>query len=118
VIVDAVVVSRESPLRIFASEADGRLRVELSGELDDATAPELQDQFADLTQFLLSDVVLNIGFLTFVDSAGLSTFVMLHKQVEAMGYRLFIFAPSPRVRRLFRITGLDEILNVAPKLAR
>jgi stage II sporulation protein AA (anti-sigma F factor antagonist) len=103
---------RTSPLRVFVSEQDGRIHVDLEGELDNATAPLFQEQLLGVAAD--RDIVLDIGLLTFVDSTGLSLFVTLHKRLESQGRTLVLLAPTPMARRLFQITGLYDILRIEP----
>jgi anti-sigma B factor antagonist len=108
------VVAEFAQLDVHASVDDGTTRVELVGELDEATAPYLRQRLVDLVAALKSDVVLDIGFLSFLDPPGLALFVALHKRVAALGRRMVISSPTPRVARLFQITGLDTVLNIEP----
>lgn len=103
-----------SLLTIDVRELDGRTCVILTGELDDASASPLQDRLADVTGDLGGDLVLDIAGLTFVDSTGLSLFVVLHKNLESAGHQLVLLGPTPMARRLFEITKLDGLLCIEP----
>ena len=104
-----------SPLVTEIVQLSGRTCVALHGELDDASAPALRDQLTDLIDSdVTGDLILEIAALTFVDSIGLSVIVTLHKQLDANGRRLVIQSPTPMVRRLLMITGLDDILRIEP----
>jgi anti-sigma B factor antagonist len=101
-------------LGVYVSQGGGATWVELTGELDEATAPSLREQLAELVASLDNDVVLDIEFLSFLDPIGLALFVALHKRVAALGRRVVIYAPTPLARRLFQITGLDQVLTIEP----
>jgi anti-sigma B factor antagonist len=96
------------------TQGGGATWVELTGELDEATAPYLREELAELVASLENDLVLDIGFLSFLDPIGLTLFVMLHKRVAALGKRVVIYAPTPLASRLFQITGLDLVLTIEP----
>jgi anti-sigma B factor antagonist len=99
-------------LHVDIGEDDGQVRVILSGELDQAAAPSLRERLADMTATQAGDVVLSIGLLTFIDSTGLSVFAMLHNELARQGRRLVIAGPTAMTRRLFQITGLDDVFNI------
>ena len=103
-----------SQLQVFVSRVESTTRVVLAGELDGAAAAALSEQLRQLTADLVGDLVVDVGLLTFIDSTGLSLLVSLHKQVRASGRSLTIADLTPMTRRLFQITGLDQVLIVEP----
>lgn len=103
-----------SQLQVFISRVEVTTRVVLAGELDGASALPLGEQLCDVAAELVGDLVVDIGLLTFIDSTGLSLLLSLHKMVRACGCTLTICDPTPMARRLFQITGLDQLLTVEP----
>jgi anti-sigma B factor antagonist len=101
-------------LQVFVSRVETTTRVVMAGELDGASAPPLSEQLCDVAGELVGDLVVDIGLLTFMDSTGLSLLLSLHKMVRACGRTLTIRDPTPMARRLFQITGLDQLLTVEP----
>lgn len=89
----------------------GTTTVVPQGELDLATAPELEGWLEDLRREC-ADVVLDLGHVTFVDSSGLR--VLLQARLEARrtqtGFRV-VNATRP-VRRAVVAAGLAEELQV------
>jgi anti-sigma B factor antagonist len=107
--------SRRSPsLGVIKTRKDGRVRVAFMGELDGATAPSARPTLAEVAQNLVGDLELDIGLLTIADATGLSLLVTLHKQLAARGRKLVMVAPTAGARRLFEITGLNQILSIEP----
>lgn len=113
-LVNAPLLTDASPLQVFVSHKDGRTHVVLMGELDLSTTRFLADQLLDASAASEGDLVMDIGLLSFIGSTGLSVLLSQHKSVEADGRRLIVFDPTPTARRLFQITGLDQVLNVEP----
>ena len=103
-----------SRLQFFMSHEGNRMYMILMGELDLATAPVLTRAFRDVSAEHDGDVILDIGLVTFLNSTGLSLFVVQHKDLQACGRKLTIYAPTPMARRLFQITGLTRILRIEP----
>ena len=87
----------------------------LAGEVDLSTVGLLYEQMAALAAEGVCHVALNMAEVTFCDSTGLSLLVTEHKRTESMGGELIIFSPSPKVRKLFEVSGLDSYFNVRPK---
>jgi anti-anti-sigma factor len=103
-----------SQLQVFVSRIESTTRVVLAGELDGAAAAALSEQLRQVTTDLVGDLVVDVGLLTFIDSTGLSLLVSLHKRVAASGRSLTVADLTPMTRRLFQITGLDQVLMVEP----
>jgi anti-sigma B factor antagonist len=104
----------DSPLQILVSHLKEHAYVVLTGELDGATAPFLVRTLVEVNQTREGDLVLDIKKLSFIDSTGLSVFVSQHKNLSAKGRKLVIYAPTAMARRLFQITGLEEVLTIEP----
>lgn len=94
-------------------EAGPTTTIALAGDLDPATAPQLDEaiQYAIATEGL-ERVVLDLQDLTFIDSSGLRVFVTARQTLTALDIGLTLRSPSDTVRRLLDITGLGEILLV------
>jgi anti-sigma B factor antagonist len=102
------------PLQILVSYLKEHAYVVLTGELDGATAPSLVRTLVEVNDTVEGDLVLDIKRLSFIDSTGLSVFVSQHKNLSAKGRKLVIYAPTAMARRLFQITGLEEVLTIEP----
>jgi anti-sigma B factor antagonist len=101
-------------LRIMVSQTEGRTLMVLDGELDDSTAGRLRERASKALENLKGNLVLDIERLTFLDAAGLSTILTLHKRLSAQGSNLVIHSPSRMARRMFEITGLTSVLWIEP----
>lgn len=87
--------------------------IALAGELDPATAPQLDQAIQTATEIEgLQRLVLDLAGLTFIDSSGLRVFVTARQSLTDSGGELVLRSPSTTVRRLLDITGLGEVLSV------
>lgn len=87
--------------------------IALVGELDPATAPQLDDAIEQvLTEENVERLVLDLSGLTFLDSSGLRVFVTAREAVTSRGGELSLRRPSANTQRLLDITGLGEIIAV------
>jgi anti-anti-sigma factor len=98
---------------ISATERDGRLHLTLRGELDLATAPELEE----LLESPLAggqEVVVDLRGLEFMDSSGVRVLVAGHARAERGGTRLLIVRPAAGnpVAKIIEVSGLDGELHL------
>jgi anti-anti-sigma factor len=84
--------------------------IRLFGELDIATAPEVDAAFADLAERRVP-ITLDLRGLQFMDSRGIRMLVSCHDQALACGFPLTI-ACGDGVGELLKMTGLDRRLVV------
>lgn len=85
----------------------------LTGDLDPATAPQLEQAIADAgAQPGVQQVTLDLAGVAFLDSSGLRVFVTARESLSAQGADLALRNPSANIVRLLDITGLSEIIAV------
>ncbi|HEY8865504.1 MAG TPA: STAS domain-containing protein [Solirubrobacteraceae bacterium] len=98
-------------LEVRTAHADGAARIALAGELDIASAPDVEAAFGRLEG---SDpptlIVLDLRELEFMDSTGLRTVVAADTRAREQDRRFEIVRGSDAVHRIFSVTGLDERL--------
>jgi anti-sigma B factor antagonist len=86
--------------------------VRVSGEVDLAIAPELRERLRRAIDADGNGVVLDLGDVTFMDSAGLSVLVDARRQLESTHRELRIVRPTPAVRRLLDLAGVDGLFQI------
>jgi anti-anti-sigma factor len=91
---------------------DEKLVVELAGELDMATAPELTETLSRLVEEGPNEIILDLSNLAFIDSAGIAVLITTQNQLMAQGRKLMLRSLKPNPLEVFKITGLLEFLNV------
>jgi anti-sigma B factor antagonist len=95
--------------------------VTLRGELDAHDAPRLRELFAaavsELEGARRPRLVVDLTGVAFLDSTALGTVVGAVRRVREVGGELRIVLPETAARRIFEITGLDEVLDVHPTRA-
>ena len=97
-------------LRIAVRRAEGGTRIELAGELDVATAPELARR-ADEVMTVGGDVWLDCSELTFADSTGLATLTRLAAALRAQERRLVLIDVRPVVRQAMDVLQVTELFD-------
>lgn len=94
---------------IAAEDQDGTRVVRVEGDIDLATAPQLEASLDTATGPGI--VVLDLADIGFIDSTGLRSIVAAHDAAEEHGGTLRIVAGA-KVSRLLEITGLRSRLHV------
>jgi anti-sigma B factor antagonist len=84
----------------------------LSGELDVISSPELAEELDALAADACPRVLLELGSLTFVDSAGVSVLVKARHEAEANGRRLILRGANEQMQQVFSVLGLADWLAV------
>lgn len=84
--------------------------IELEGELDHHTAPEIRGVLRALHLNPGQQLVLDLGALTFCDSTGITVLIAAHNRALAAEASLALASVPDRVSRIFRIVGLDRVL--------
>lgn len=97
-------------LGIEESEANGKCVLTVVGEIDLASAPDLETR---LCQCLADGpVVVDLSSVSFVDSTGLRVLLAAHSGASDGGYPLGLVVADGPVTKLLSITGVDGHLNI------
>lgn len=95
--------------------ADARILVAVGGELDLATAPELEEALLPRLREG-ADVVLDLRTLEFMDSTGVRVIVAAHLAAqEHDGAFAVAVVPDGAVAQLLEISGLDTVLRIVDR---
>lgn len=86
--------------------------LEVAGELDAYTAPELRQKLIPLVEQKGHTLIVDLSDVTYMDSTGLGVFVGAIKAEKRHQSEVILKNMTERVRRLFDITGLDEIMTI------
>lgn len=86
--------------------------VAVGGEVDVATAPKLRERLISLIGEGRTHLVVDLGGVEFIDSTGLGVLVGALKRVRTHDGRLALVCTSPRVVKVFEITGLTKVFAI------
>lgn len=107
---------RDAPPRTFRCVRSGGLfgsvSVQLSGELDIATAPLLEQTLRE-AQLDARLVVLDLRKLEFMDSAGVHVIVDAAERARRDDRRLIVLRGPARIDRVFMLTGTDDVVEIS-----
>jgi anti-sigma B factor antagonist len=80
----------------------------VSGELDIASAPELEQALDRIRPDLTKLVIVDLRELEFMDSTGLSIIVRAHQRLSEHDCELTLIKGPPQVQRLLDLTGVAD----------
>ncbi len=86
--------------------------IELSGELDFQSSPELRDRLQKIIEEF-NKVLVNLKKVSYIDSSGLATFVEALQKVKRTNGKLVLSELAPAVRSVFEIAKLDRVFSLA-----
>ena len=105
-------VPRRSLLEIVALPGP-QTTLSLAGELDPATAPQIEARIAELAADpAVSSVVIDLSGITFLDSSGLRVLVAGNEVLTNRTSELILRNPSRNIRRVLEVTGLTDLIAV------
>lgn len=107
------------PLTVSSHLEDNVAVLQLEGSL--TLGPSL-NALRDCTRDLLngsklSGMILNVGGVTIVDSAGLGELTVVYTFTSKRGCPLRLIHVTPNLRKMLEMTRLDGLLPTAPDLA-
>jgi anti-anti-sigma factor len=100
--------------RVAVRAAEGGVQVELVGELDVSTAPELRRHVDDIVS-ARGDVLVDCAELTFADSSGLDTLIRLAKALREQNRRLVLSNVRPMVQRAMEVLQITDLFQLEEK---
>jgi anti-sigma B factor antagonist len=100
-------------VNIEKHQNEKEILVSITGEIDAYTAPKLRDELLPLTEGENNVITVNLKDVSYMDSTGLGVFVGLFKQLNKNEGELKLVELSDTLKRLFKITGLSNIMNIA-----
>jgi anti-sigma B factor antagonist len=101
-----------TPYRCDVFPERDRVRIAPAGELDIATAPQLEDTIRELVEAGFDQVVLDLANVEFLDSTGLRLILQWHASAERDRLRFDVWPGPPAVQKLFMLTGTDELVGL------
>lgn len=106
--------AKPGSLEISSVFVDGAAQVALQGELDLASARQMEEHLASLDEQSPARVVVDLAGLAFIDSSGLRVFLLADARARERGYELVLLPGQEPVQRVFEMTGALDVLRFEP----
>lgn len=88
--------------------------LELTGELDYHSSPELREKLTELVAKQAPKILVNLKGVDYMDSSGIATFVEAYQKSKRYQGRLVLAELTPTVRGVFEIAKLESLFEIAP----
>jgi anti-sigma B factor antagonist len=103
------VANRPPLFEVVSARVSGAPGVRVRGEVDLSTAPELTEALDAAIRNSRGAFVVDLTDVDFLDSTGLTVFVRARALLGREERDLVIVCPPGPARRVFEITGIDEL---------
>ncbi|HVH59568.1 MAG TPA: STAS domain-containing protein [Candidatus Sulfotelmatobacter sp.] len=101
-------------LQISARHLDKTTILDVSGDIDLASSPDLRKALLrELRELRIPRVVLNLKAVEYVDSSGVASLVEGLKASRDVGSRLILFGLNTAVREVLQLSKLLRIFEIA-----
>ena len=99
-------------MKINEKSKDDIERLELSGDLDFHSSPELREKFRQIFERQVRKVIVNLKKVEYIDSSGLSAFVEALQKMKRIEGKLILAELVPAVRSVFETAKLDKVFTI------
>ncbi|SHG31864.1 STAS domain-containing protein [Ornithinibacillus halophilus] len=101
-------------ISINVKEENEKVVINVSGEIDVFTAPQLKEKIIPLVSAENAEVIVDFKDVNYMDSTGLGVLINAYKATKVNNSHIKIINLQDRVYRIFTITGLDEVMDINP----
>jgi len=109
-----------TPLVIKTREVSSVVVFDIEGEISRQDTPQIT--LSSLVQDELDrgrrNILLDLSGVGFIDSYGVGEILASYKSIQNLGGRLKLCRISPKLLLIFKITGLDRVLDIREDCSR
>jgi anti-sigma B factor antagonist len=98
-------------MNISIRKSDSVRIVDLQGDVDLGTSPDLRQTLFDLLGES-PKLALNMKALRYIDSSGIATLIEVFKDAQRRQKEFVLFGISPAVQNVFRLTHVNRIFRI------
>jgi len=91
--------------------------ITVTGDLDSMGTHMVEDSFSGAITDRASRVVINLGPVNFISSAGLAMLLVKGKALRQGGGSMVLAEANPRVFEVLSLAGFNELFNIYPTVA-
>ncbi len=98
-------------MEVYTNMEGNNLVIGLVGELDEHSAAFVRKMMDDaLESENFGNAIMDLSRLSFMDSTGIGVVIGRYKLMRKRNKKLFVRNPSPTVDKIFKMSGLYEII--------
>ena len=110
--ISEVIQIRKSDVSFEIRTQDGVDVVDISGQLDAFTTPDVKAEFKKLTDARHYKLALNFSDVDYVNSTGIGAIVAVAQQVRRRKGDLKLFGMKADIKKVFDLVGASKILEI------
>jgi len=99
-------------MQISSVLEDGSYVITINGDVDASSSIMLDEAINKAIREGQQHILIDCVNLNYISSAGLGVFMSYIEELKAKNSRMVLFGLSERVENVFRVLGLDQLLNI------
>ena len=88
--------------------------IKLRGELDVNTAESVEKALDEVVRLEPVEIQIDCQELQYISSRGLGVFISRFQEIKDKQIAFFLFNMSDQIRYVFRVLGLEELIDIRP----
>lgn len=104
-------------IEVKHTEEDNLQIVSVNGEVDASSSIHLDNAMAEAIK-KGKNILVDLSDLSYISSAGLGVFMSYLKELETNQLKLVLIGLNEKVKHVFEILGLDQLLTIAENQER
>ena len=101
-------------MRVREKTVGAAALVEVEGDVDMYSSPELRQTLQRLTSEKRRTIVLDLSGVDFMDSSGIATLVQTMKESRPFGGEIRLASPGGNVMRVLKLSNLTTLFRIFP----
>ena len=103
-------------MQIFTSKEKDNVVLEIKGRIDAVTSPKLEEECTNWIDRGEKNLVMDLGGVEYISSAGLRTILMLARKLNGSGGGIRFCGLRGMVQEVFSISGFNSLFPVFPSV--
>lgn len=99
-------------MQISSVLEDGNFVIAIDGDVDASSSIKLDEAIGSAVQAGQQYILIDCKNLNYISSAGLGVFMSYIEELKTKNIRMVLFGLSERVENVFKVLGLDQLLNI------
>jgi anti-sigma B factor antagonist len=99
-------------LQISSVLEDGNYVIVIDGDVDASSSIMLDEAIGKAIREGQQHILIDCVNLNYISSAGLGVFMSYIEELKTKNSRMVLFGLSERVENVFKVLGLDQLLNI------
>lgn len=99
-------------MQISSVLEDGSFVISIDGDVDASSSIRLDEAIGKAIQEGQQLILIDCVNLNYISSAGLGVFMSYIEELKTKNIRMVLFGLSERVENVFKVLGLDQLLNI------